>query len=94
MKNKIMFLLCLGFMAVSALSFADDKLLTAPKESAGELAVDKAVFNHDQGVYNDKANKDIRTQVKKAKKTEINKQYNFKVQSQQDVNKGQFIVKF
>jgi len=94
MKNKIVVIVFFGLISVSILSFADDKQVITPKESAGELDHDKATFNMNQAVYNDKTNKDIRVKQSVEKKIENNKQYNEKVQTEQDVNKGQFVVKF
>jgi hypothetical protein len=94
MKNKMMVIVLFGLMTISVLSFADDQPVTAPKASAGELVHEKATFNHDQAIYNDKANRNIRAKKLVAKKTKLNEQDNKKVQDQQDVNKGQFIVKF
>ena len=75
MKNKIMIIVCSGLLAISALSFADDKQDTAPQATAGELAKEKATFNHNQDTYNDKANKNIRAKKlvdKKLKSKEKN----------------------
>jgi len=94
MKNKIMVIICWGLISVSVLSFADDKQGANPKESTGELAHDKVTFNKNQAVYDEQANKDFRARRSVQKKIKNNKQYNEKVQSEQDVNKGQIIVKF
>ncbi len=88
MKNKIMVMMCSGLLAISALSFADDKKVTGPHALAGERADEKATFNHDQNIYNDKTNKDIRTKKSVEKKIKSNKQDNKKVQDQQDAKGG------
>lgn len=85
MKNKIMIIMmCFGLFAISALSFADDKQVTDPHASAGERAKEKATFNHNEGIYNDKANKDIRAKKVVEKKKKSNRQNNKKVQDKQD----------
>jgi len=94
MKRIILVIIIFGLLTVYVLSFADDVQKISPKESAGQLVHDKSVFNHDQGIYNDKANKDIRDQQRVAQKTATNEQFNKKLQDQQDINKGQVIVKF
>ena len=94
MKNKIMFIVFFGMITVSALSFAEDQQVSIPKASPAELAQEQVTFNHNQGVYNDKANKVTRAKTSAAKKTKSNEQYLEKTQDQQDINKGQFIVKF
>ena len=86
--------MCSGLIVASVLSFADDQQGASSPSSPGERANEKATFDHSQGVYNDKANKDIRAKNLVEKKIENNEQNNKKVQDEQDVNKGQVILKF
>jgi len=94
MKKIILAMIIFGLFMNYVLSFADDVQVINPKESTGQLAHDKATFNHDQKIYNDKANKDIRAKQRVEKKVEKNEQFNKNQQDQQDVNKGQVVLKF
>ena len=76
--------MCFGLFAISVLSFADDKQVSAPPASALERTKEKATFNHNEGIYNDKANKDIRAKQAVEKKIKSDKPNNKKLQSQQD----------
>ena len=88
MKNKIMIIVCSGLLAISALSFADDKQETAPQATAGELAKEKATFNHNQDIYNDKANKNIRAEKLGDKKSKSKARDKKKVQDEQEKKNG------
>jgi hypothetical protein len=88
MKNKIMVIMCSGLLAISALSFADDTPVVAPVASAGELAKEKATFNHSKDIYNDKANKDIRAKQLVDKKLKSKVQDKKNVQDKQDEKNG------
>jgi hypothetical protein len=84
MKNKIIMMMCFGLFAFSVLSFADDKQVTGPPASARESAKEKATFNHNEGIYNDKANKNIRAKQVVEKRIKSNKVNNKKDQNKQD----------
>jgi hypothetical protein len=88
MKNKIMIIMCWGLLAISALSFADDKQAPPPQATAGELVKEKATFDHSQEIYNDKANKDIRAKKSLDKKLKTKEQDKKKVQDKQDEKNG------
>jgi len=94
MKSIIIFFICCGLTVGSVLSFADDKQKAPPEASPRVLAQEKATFNHDEEVYNNKKNKDTRAKRRVSRKTKSDEQYLKKVQTEQDVNKGQVIVKF
>ena len=77
--------MCFALFAVPVLSFSDDKQATTPQATPGELAHEKVTFNHNQSLYNDKANKDIRGKESAVKKIKSNEQGNKKIQKEQDV---------
>ena len=88
MKNKIMIIVCSGLFFISALSFADDKQVTTSQATAGEQAKEKATFNHNQDIYNDKANKNIRAKKLVDKKLKSKVQDKKKVQDEQEKKNG------
>lgn len=83
-----MVILCCGLIAVSGLSFADDKQVAGPPETPLQLAHDKVIFDHDQAIYNDTANKNIRANKLAQKKIKSNERANKKVQKLHDANGG------
>jgi len=94
LRNFIMTIISCSLVSIAYFSFAEDKQNADLHVSSVGRAQEKVVFDHKQAVYDDRANKDLRAQNIHAKKTIQNRQYNNKVQAQQDKDKGQFIVKF
>jgi len=84
MKNKIMVIMCCGLFVIAALSFADDKQVTAPKATVGERAKEQATFDHSKAIYNDKANKDTRAKKLVDKDLKSKAHDTKKVQDEQD----------
>jgi hypothetical protein len=88
MKNKIMVIICSGFLTISALSFADDKQVPTPQASVGELAKENVAFNDSKIIYNDKTIKDSRSKKLVDKKLKVKEQDKKKIQEEQDEKNG------
>jgi len=77
---------------VSGFAYSDQQ--PAPSALKVQRADQKAIFDRDQKLYNDKGNKSIRAHDRAETKIKLNDQENKKVQKEQDQTKGQILVRF
>ena len=77
--------LCFGISVITSYSFADDNQVMNPKATRVEMAHEKATFNNDKKVYNDKTNKDFRAKKLADKNQKLDKLDIKKVQKEHDL---------
>jgi hypothetical protein len=94
MTNKIMLVMSTVFLTVSVLGFTNYQQAPDPNILANERANEKATFDYNQGIYNDKTNTENRAKGLVNKEAKADKQEKKSVEEEQDKTKGQILVKF
>ena len=94
MKNKTMVITYFLLLTFSILSIANAQQGLDPNILVNERANEKATFDYHQGIYNDKANKQLRAKAVVAKERKTDRQENKEIEETQDKTKGQILVKF
>jgi hypothetical protein len=93
-KASGLIITCSLLLAGSVLSFTNYVQGPNPNVLIQERINEKMTFDHNQALYNDKANTEIRAKNLVEKKTEKKDQEKKIVEEAQDQTKGQILIKF
>jgi hypothetical protein len=89
-----MITMCSLVLAFSIFGFTNDNQAPNPNVLMEDRVNQKVEFDHNQALYNDKANTEIRDKKLVRKEIKAQDLEKKKVEEEQDKTKGQFLIKF